>query len=400
MKILLIHNFYRYRGGEDRYVNILEDTLKTNGHDVIRFFCDSRSIQHFNFLKKWLIPVKLFNSPSANRKLEDCLAKEKPDLAVVHNLPPLLSLSVLNVLKRNGIPILKRLENYKFLCLNGLFLRNDFTVCEKCKYGNFFHGIFHRCYQRSFFNSMGIALSEWFHRRRKTVTRTVDLFLAASEFVKARFMEAGFPGDKIAVRPNFIDFEPLESPRSPGSYAVFVGRLSQEKGLVTLLNAFEKLPGVPLRILGEGPLEKTLKTFTESRQMDHVTFDGFIDGKKKREIISRARFLVFPSECYESFGYSIIEGHACGVPVVASAIGGAKELVLDGENGFLFETGNPDDLEQKISKMMAVENKDLAAMKENALKRVKDLYTRETGYKNLSEMFNRLMSLNRSEIKR
>lgn len=391
MKILLIHNFYRYRGGEDRYVHILEETLNKKGHHVARFFYDSRSIREFNIFKKWLIPLKLFNSSSINKKLEAVLENEKPDLAVVHNLPPLLSLSLLKVLKRHRVPILKRLENYKFLCLNGLFLRNDFTVCEKCKYGNFFHGILHRCYQRSFFNSMGIALAEWFHRRKKTVLRTVDMFLASSEFVKSRFVEAGFPGDKIAVHPNFLDFEPLESPKPAGDYAVFVGRLSKEKGLLTLLKAFEDLRDLPLRILGEGPLEKELKEFAQSRQMGHVSFEGFIDGEKKREIISGARFLVFPSECYESFGYSIIEAHACGVPVVASGIGGAKELLLEGKNGFLFETGNPGDLRLKLSMMTALKEEELAEMKHFALLRVRELYTGETGYVHLSKLFDRLL---------
>jgi glycosyltransferase involved in cell wall biosynthesis len=146
--------------------------------------------------------------------------------------------------------------------------------------------------------------------------------------------------------------------------------------------------------LGEGPLEKELKAFAESRQMQHVTFEGFIDGKEKKEIISQARFLVFPSECYESFGYSIIEGQACGVPVVASDIGGAKELVLEGENGFLFETGNPGDLKQKVSMMMALSETEFAEMKQNALRGVKKLYTRDTGYESLSKLFDRLLTLN------
>ena len=339
MKILLIHNYYRYRGGEDRYVEILEDILTKKNHQVIRFVYDSRSIQHFNLFRKWLIPMKLINSPSVNRKLEKCLAEGKPDLAVVHNLSPLLSLSVLKVLKRNGVPILKRLENYKFLCLNGLFLRNNFRVCEKCKHGNFFHGIFHRCYQRSFLYSMGIAVSGWFHHRKKTVTTTVDLFLATSLFVKTKFIEAGFPGDKIEVRPNFIDFEPLEFPAPPGPYAIFIGRLSKEKGLLTLLKVFKELPHLPLKIVGEGPLEKELKEFIHNHRMEHVELTGFVDGKVKRELLTRAWFLIFPSECYESFGYSIIESHACGVPVIASAVGGAKESILEGENGFLFEPG-------------------------------------------------------------
>lgn len=390
MKILLIHNFYRYRGGEDRYVRILEEVLRRNGHQVIHFFSDSRSIKQFNFLQKCLIPLKLINSPAANKELEKVIRQEKPHLAVAHNFTPLLSLSLLNVLKRNNIPILKRLENYKFLCLNGLFLRNNFNVCEVCRRGNFIPGIIHRCYQKSFFSSMGIAISEFIHRKMKTVSKTADLFLATSDFVKSKFVEAGFPGERIAVHPNFLDFEPEESIGQPENYAIYVGRLSQEKGLITLLKAFKGLPALPLKILGEGPLMDELKEFTRLHHMAHVTFEGFIDGQAKREILKKALFLVFPSECYESFGYSIIESFACGVPVVASDIGGARELVRDGENGFLFEVGDPEDLQEKISAMLS-DRQQLMKMKERALERAKKSYSRETGCRDLETLFARLV---------
>jgi glycosyltransferase involved in cell wall biosynthesis len=390
MNILLIHNFYRFRGGEDRYVKILEETLISKGHQVSHFFFDSRSINTFNFFQKCMIPLRLIRSPSINIKLEKLVKEEKPDLVVAHNLPPLLSLSLLKVLKRCGIPILKRLENYKFLCLNGLFLRNDFTVCEVCKHGNFFPGIIHRCYQRRFFSSMGISLSEFIHRRLKTVIKSADLFLATSQFVKGKFVEAGFPGEKIVVHPNFIDFEPLNAAVSPGNYVIYLGRLSKEKGMLTLLNAFKNLPELPLKILGEGPMEEELIEFARLHHLNNVSFVGFIDGNLKREMLKKALFLIFPSECYESFGYTIIEGYACGVPVVASDIGGARELVQEGNTGFLFEAGNPDDLQKKISQMMA-DQQLLVKMKENALQRAKTLYTKETGYQNLLELFKKLV---------
>jgi glycosyltransferase involved in cell wall biosynthesis len=309
---------------------------------------------------------------------------------VAHNFTPLLSLSLLRVLKRNNIPILKRLENYKFLCLNGLFLRNNFNVCEVCKRGNFIPGIIHRCYQKSVFSSMGIAVSEYIHRKLKTVDKTADLFLATSEFVKSKFVEAGFPAEKIAVFPNFLDFGPEEAVGHPGNYAVYIGRLSREKGLITLLKAFKKLPELPLKILGEGPLVDELKEFTRMHRMPHVTFEGFIDGQAKREILKKALFLVFPSECYESFGYSIIESFACGVPVVASDIGGARELVRDGENGFLFEVGNPGDLQEKISALLS-KRQQLMKMRERALERAKKSYTKETGCRHLAALFKRLV---------
>ncbi len=390
MKILLIHNYYRFRGGEDRYVDILENLLNHEGHQVTRFFSDSRDIRQFNFQQKLLIPLRLIRAPATGRKLDALLEKENPDLAIVHNLFPLFSLSLLKVLKRRSIPILKRLENYKFLCLNGLFLRNNFKVCEKCKQGNFFPGIFYRCYQRSFFKSLGIAVSEFIHRRKKTAIAAADLFLATSRFVKSKFVEAGFPGDRIAVYPNLIDFQPLETVLEPSNYAIYIGRLSKEKGLLTLLKAFEKLTELPLKILGEGPFEQQLKRFAHSRDMKHVSFKGFVDGDLKREMLANARFLVFPSECYESFGYSIIESYACGVPVVASDIGGARELVTEGETGFLFQPGQPEDLKKKIACLPA-EPAQTEHMRQMALQKANQLYTLQSGYRNLEGLFRQLV---------
>lgn len=391
MKILLIHNYYRYRGGEDRYAETLKETLSRNGHSVIRLSFDSKEIKTFGLLDKLLIPKRLIHSSALNKKVEALLEKEKPDLAVIHNLFPLVSLSVLKVLKEHGIPIIKRIENYRFLCLNGLFLRNNARVCDVCKNGNFLPGIIHKCYQNSLLNSIGMALPLMAVNWRKKLFASVDLFLSPSHFVKEKFMEAGFPAEKISVLPNFLDFEPLDTPREPGPYAIFIGRFSEEKGLFTLLKAFKAFPGLPLKILGEGPLGKKLKDFVGSHEMDNIEFTGFIDGKKKRDLLSGARFLVFPSECYESFGYSIIEGHACGIPVIAAAGGGAKELIVDGENGFLFEPGNADDLVSKIDGLQRMDLNALGEMKINSLKRVKDHYTKETGYKNLVELFEKVL---------
>ncbi|MGE5341006.1 MAG: glycosyltransferase family 4 protein [Candidatus Omnitrophota bacterium] len=390
MKILLIHNFYRFRGGEDRYVSILQRILEQNGHRVITFFVDSRDIETFGMVKKCLIPFSLIYSPTASRKLEHLIREEKPDLAVVHNLFPLLSLSILNVLKRHHIPVLKRLENYKFLCLNGLFLTNDFKTCERCKYGNFFPGIIHRCYQRSFLNSLGIAVSEFIHRKLKTVLKTTDRFLASSEFVKTKFIQAGFPGANIIVHPNFIDFKPIPNVEPPGDYAVYLGRLSAEKGLMTLLNAFKELPDLPLRIVGDGPMRNELETVVREHRMTNVTFDGFIDGPEKQKILKKALVMVFPSECYESFGYTIVESFACGVPVIASDNGPASELVTEGHTGFLFRKENPADLREKMVLLLSDRTR-LMEMKTNALVQARSLYTDEKGYQRLEQLFIRMV---------
>jgi len=389
MKILLLHNFYRFRGGEDRYVKILEDLLLEKGHQVVQFFSDSRNITEYSLIRKAIIPFQLIHSSAQRKRLRELIRKEKPDLAIVHNLFPLFSQSLLAVLKESGVPVIKRLENYKFLCLNGLFLRNNFQVCESCKQGNFLHGVLHRCYQQGFFSSLGIALPEYLHRRRKTALTHADHFLATSNFVKSKFTEAGFPAHKISVSPNFLDFEPLAQPGEPGQYAVYLGRLSAEKGLMTMLEGLRQLPDLPVKILGEGPLLDEMKAFVHTHHIDNVSFEGFIDGTLKRDILAGAMFLIFPSECYESFGYTVIESYACGTPVIASDIGGARELVPEGETGYLFTPGDPQDFKRQVLRIMADPHQ-LMQMRRNALERAGRLYTRTIGYRSLKSLFEQL----------
>lgn len=389
MKILLVHNYYRYRGGEDRYAETLKDTLTQHGHQVVQFSFDSREIKEYSIIRKLSIPRRFIRSREVEQSLETLLEKEKPDLAMIHNMFPLISLSTLQVLKKHGVPIIKRIENYRFLCLNGLFLRNNHGPCDLCKDGNFWPGIRYRCYQESFLNSVGMALPLMLSNWKKLLFSTVDYFLAPSQFVRETFIQVGFPGDRVKVLPNFLDFRPVERPEAAGDYAVFIGRLSGEKGLWTLLKAFEGLDHIPLKVLGDGPMEEDLKNYVRDKEMEHIQFLGFVDGEAKQEILSKARFLVFPSECYESFGYSIIESHACGVPVVAAAIGGSRELIIDGENGYSFEPGNAGDLKEKIQRLHSDES-ELQQMKEKSLKRVKELYTGEKGYRDLMNLFQSL----------
>ncbi len=385
MKILLIHNYYRYRGGEDRYMDILTDALQQKGHVVTQFLSDSQDIHHFTFWQKIMIPMHLISAPTLDKKLAQVINDDKPDIAIVHNLFPLFSLSLLKVLKQKGVPVLKRLENYKFLCLNGLFLKNNFQVCESCKQGNFLPGIFRRCYQRSFFNSLGIALSEFIHRWKKTALRNTTHFLASSQFVKSKFVDADFPAAMISVFPNFLDFEPLTAPVAAEDYVVYIGRLSQEKGLFTLLKAMRTMPELTLHILGNGPLEDDLKKFVAMNQMNHVIFHGFVDGLAKQEILQKALFLIFPSECYESFGYAVIESYACGVPVLASDLGGARELVKNGATGALFTPGDPDSLRHEIA-LLRLNDSLKTEMRVRALQKAHAFYTKKMGIQKIEAL--------------
>lgn len=390
MNILAAHNYYRNRGGEDRCADTLRQTLIANGHHVIPFDCDSRDIDRFSLSQKLAIPLRFRRSRDIETRLARLLEKEKPHVAIIHNLFPLLGLSILNVLKAHHIPVIKRIENYRFLCLNGLFLRRGYGVCRVCRHGNLLPGVIHRCYQDSWLNSFAMALPLMFTNWKKTLFQSVDRFWAPSRFVRDMYVEARFPAERMVVSPNFLDFEPLaELPPTSGLYAVYIGRLSPEKGVMTLLAAMEGLPGLSLKIIGEGPQAAELQAYVQEKNLHGVEFVGFLDGARKREMLQQARFLVFPSQCYESFGLTIIEGYACGLPVVASALGGAAELVREGETGFTFKPGDSLDLREKMS-LLTRSPELLARMRVNALTFARERFTIADGYRELMRLLESL----------
>ncbi len=331
----------------------------------------------------------MIHSRALNRQLEQLIRDTRPDVAHIHNLFPLMSPSILTVLRKHRIPIVMTLHNFRPLCLNGMFLRKTNQVCEKCKQGWFWQGIIHKCYRNSLLQSIGMAIPQTIHRKLGTYIRKVDLFIALNQFSRQKYIEAGFPGEKITVLPHFLPPRSEDPNNHQENYAVFIGRLSEEKGIHTLLTAFEKLPRLRLKILGKGPLEEHFKQLVTSQHLQNIEFMGFIDGERKEMILRKAMFLVFSSQCYENMPYTILESFANGVPVVASRIGGLKELIHDGETGLLFEPGNVEDLIQKISSLIDNEAL-LPRMRLKARKMAQERFSEALGYQNIIAAYQKI----------
>jgi glycosyltransferase involved in cell wall biosynthesis len=389
MKILLVHNFYQHRGGEEVSVELLSKILTDNGHKIIPFYYDSNDIRKFNFVDKFLIPFRLLYSKTTKNKVEQLIFKEKPDIAHIHNLFPLITPWILYTLKKYNIPVVMTLHNYRLLCLNGLFLKNDGEICESCKNGNFVCGILNKCYHNSYFQSTGVAMPLWFHRKMWTFVKNIDVFIAPSKFLRQKYIASAFPQENIITIPHFIDLENYKTDIQFDNYAIFIGRLSQEKGVLTIVKAFKDIAGIKLKILGEGPFKKELQNFVTNNKIDNIEFLGFVNGKEKVDLLKKAMFLIFPSECYENMPYTILESFACGVPVVASKIGGVVELVEEGITGFLFEAKNVSDLKGKIIKLVS-DKELLLRMRNNVRKVAEEKYCKEVGYRNIISVYQKL----------
>ncbi len=387
LKILICHNFYQSRGGEEETVFREKLLLEKKGHDVILFTKDNKEIAEYRFRKKLGLLFKTFFSWKTYKEIRHIIEKNRPDIAHIHNVFPLISPSLYYVLKKHGVPIVQTLHNYRLICPNGLFLDNKNKICEKCVGGNFFHAIAKKCYRRSRLQTSILSLSLRLHRWLKTFGK-IDVYISPSRFLKSKMVEAGFPDEKIEVKPHFVDTEELAPSGSYDDYSVFMGRIAKEKGIALLSDTFKNFPELKLKIIGSGPRYRVLKDFVAKNHMANIELLGFIGNEKRFQILKRAMFLIFPSNWYENFPYVLIESLSLGIPVIASRIGGIPEVIEEGKTGLLFQPGNLEELREKIS-VLAGNRKLLASMRSEARRTALQKYSEEKGYEALWEIYSR-----------
>ena len=341
MKILVAHNGYRLRAGEDEVFAAECELLESGGHEVVRFERDNADAGALAAATSAVWAAR------SRRDIARVLAAERPDVAHFHNTFPLLSPSVYYACRKAGVPVVQTLHNYRLLCPSAVLYR-DGHVCEDCLGRALpWPGVLHRCYRGSAAASATVASMLAVHRALDTWTRTVDAFVALSAFARDKFIAGGLPAERIVVKPNFLATLP-PGRSGDGDYVLFAGRLTAEKGVSTLLDAWEGLD-VPLVIAGTGPLEHEVARRVAAWNRDDVRFVGWRPRAEIFELLAGARAAVFPSRWYEGFGMSLLETFASGVPVVASRIGAVAEIVGDGENGVLFAAGDPTDLAAKVT---------------------------------------------------
>lgn len=387
LKILLCHNFYQQAGGEDVSVLALKALLEEKGHRVIFYAEDNREIEKYGALQKIGFFSRTLFSARTYRRLRRIAAQENPDIAHVHNVFPLLSPALYVALKQAGIPIVQTIHNYRLMCINGLFLR-DGRICERCKGGNFLSGIRFKCYRNSYTLSGLYSLAIGGHRQWGTFNR-IDRFIALSQFAAVKIVESGLADmQKISVLENFLP-RPLPeygAPELGNPYIAYIGRLSDEKGIFTLLEALRGIASLRLKVMGSGPLEEVMQSYIRDHRLQNVEMLGFVDGEEKYRILRGALCCVVPSECYENFPYAVLESAAVGTTVVASRIGGLVTIVSDGETGFLFTPGSSAELRGKLELLVA--NRETAVrMGRKAQHWVETKYTPDAHYDKLIKIY-------------
>ena len=349
MRILLVHNDYQQVGGEEAAVKAQLALLSQHGHQVVLYHRDNSEIEGYGVLEKAIFFSNTLYSRKTYSEVRALVATEKPDLAHVHNVFPLISPSVYEALHDAGVPIVQTLHNFRLLCPNALFYTHG-KVCERCKFGNTIHAVRWKCYRQSYPLSALYGLSIGWHRYRRTF-QYIDHFIALTAFGAQKLQESRLATqEQISVLGNFLA-DPLPMPGSTSleqPYFLYLGRLSPEKGVDILIDAMQGVTGLRLKIVGDGPQASELKERVWGNDQRQVEFLGYISGDKKWELIRNALAVVVPSTCYENFPVTVLEGFATATPVIASNQGSLPHIIEDGKNGLLFQPGSVRSLNKKL----------------------------------------------------
>ncbi len=348
MKILAIHNEYQQRGGEDAVLQAEARLLGEHGHTVVRYQRNNSELRERGGFSSLRAGFEAVWASRSYREVAELIAEERPQVAHFHNTLPLISPAAYYACAEAGVPVVQTLHNYRLLCPSATFLR-DGKVCEACLGRNIpWPGVVHACYRDSRAATAAVTSMLAMHRAMGTWRQKVSVYVALTEFARRKFLEGGLPAERVVVKPNFMARDP-GAKKEMGAYALFVGRLSEEKGPQVLLNAWARLAGrVPLKIAGDGPLRVELARRIEAKGLNGVDLLGGVSSEQLVGFLHNARFLVFPSVWYEGFPITIAEAFACGVPVLASRLGSMAEIVEDGKTGLHFTAGDDADLAAKV----------------------------------------------------
>lgn len=386
MRILMLHNRYLHRGGEDVSFESEVGLLRSNDCDVVIYEENNERIQDISPVR---VAVRSTWSSESHGKVRKLLSQTRCDVMHVHNFFPLMSPSVYYAARAHRVPVVQTLHQYRLMCPVGTFYRDN-RICEDCL-GKLFPwpSVLHGCYRNSHVASGAVATMLFVHRLARTWTEMVDAYISLTQFGREMFIRGGLPAEKIKVKSNFLLTDP-EAGSGGGGYAVFVGRLEAEKGIETVIGAWKKLAGkMPLRVVGDGSLRRRVEE--EAKHVPGVTFLGWRPRAEVLGILGKAEFLIFPSTWYEGQGLVMNESYAKGTPIIGSRIGSIAELIEDGRTGLLFNPGDPDDLVAKVNWALT-HRSELSSMRAQARLEYQTKYTAEQNYQSLMEIYEKAIS--------
>lgn len=410
MKILIINNYFTPMGGAEVVSYGQYKLLKENGHEVLFFSTDKEPffetenlptgffphVINYNklsgFKKIIAIPNNYYNI-DAEKKLDEFLKQHRPDIIHIHNIKSALTASVLKTCYKNNIPVVQTLHDAGLFCPTSMLRVHNETYCknELCVSGNYTHCILNKCRGDNYLKSLNAALEATFNKVHK-LYNGVLAFTTPSEDLRRLAIKSGISPEKVFAIPNFLDekYYNISSDYDKGQYFLYVGRISQEKGLDYAIEAFAKLPPeIKLRIVGTGQEKERLEKKVKNLSLKNVEFVGYKAGEDLINEYKNCIATILPCNWFETFGMTIIESFACAKPVIASNLGGIPETVIPDETGFLVESGCIDDIINAVKKLYYEEDY-LKKLSLNCKTKSKN-YSKEAYYKKIMKLYEKVL---------
>lgn len=407
MKILQINNYHYLKGGSERVYFETSKVLEKNGHKVIFFsvkdeeseshYCEKYFVKPFDYTNAGLLDkiknsTKFIYNQEAKENLELLIQNEKPDLAHLHIFYGRLTSSILPILKKYNIPIVMSVHEYRILCPAYVMRDNSGNICEKCAGGNYYNCIVGKCIKNNLVYSSVAAVECFVRDKFFSYEKYIDTFIMVSQFIMDKHIQYK-PTIKSKSNQiyNFIDLSKYKPNFSHDDYYLYFGRLSVEKGVMTILNVWRNFPELQLKIVGGGELEKDIIQFIHEHKMSNIELVGYLSGDELFNFVKRSKFVLVPSEWYENNPMNVIESFALGKPVIGADIGGIPELIQDGFNGYLFESGNLENLYNIIKNTESIEEFEYSKFAKNARKFAEDNFNEKIHYTNLIKIYEKLV---------
>lgn len=401
MKILLVNKFHYLKGGSEKYYFELGKLLKEHGHEVAYFSMKDEKNITTGEKEYFVEPIDLnkgsklkaldvIYSKKNKKKMEEALEDFKPDIVHLNNFQRQLSASIINPIKKKKTPIVFTAHDVQAICPAITMLDNEKNICEKCMHGKYINCIKKKCNKGSTLKSIIGALEGYFYRINKIYTKKIDCIITPSEFYRKKLIEDGISENKIVAIHNSVELKDYDIPTEDNGYALYFGRLSKEKGVLKLINAFSKLNNGMLYIAGEGPEKENIEMFIkENNLQDRIKLLGFLDSTDMKEKIRKSKFVVIPSIWYENCPYSVMETLAIGKPVIGADIGGIPELVQNDRSGITYKYDDVNELADKMKELFY--NEDLVKeFGNNAKEDANKLYGKEKYYSEIIKIYEKV----------
>ena len=398
MNILQIDKYFYLKGGAETVFFNTIDLLKENGHHVVpfclknkknrqseysKYFVDFPELSESSTLTKIKNISNFFYNTDSVKKLESLIQAEKLDIAHIHLLFNGISVSILPLLKKYNIPIVMTVHDYRLICPAYTFRNGKEEICESCfKNKRYIQCFTNKCSKGNLINSLLLSLDSYFRDTFYNPLDYIDKFIFVSKFSLNKHIEANIKYKEKSVHLYNFTSDRKSNIEEKKNYLLYIGRISEEKGIQTLIKAQQLVPNVDIKIVGTGPLLDNLK-----KNYPNISFLGFKEGKELEQLIKEAKFSIVPSEWYENNPLSVIESMMSGTPVIGSNIAGIPELIKDKQDGFLFQTRNPNNLAEVIKEAMSLSQEDYKKMSDSAYKFAIDNFSKEVHYKQLSKIY-------------